>query len=283
MNNSSLWQDAIRRLLQNKAAIFGSVVIIIMSTLAIFAPFVAPYSYEFQFVDRIGQPPSAEHWLGTDSLGRDLLSRIIYGARVSLMVGFVATTVALLIGVSWGVIAGYSGGRVDSIMMRIVDILYGLPFIIFIILLMVIFGRNIFLLFAAIGAVEWLTMSRIVRAQVITLKNQEFVQAAQAMGVSNFAMFRRHILPNILGPIAVYATLTIPSVMLLESFLSFLGLGVPAEMSSWGSLIKDGVVSMQSYPWILIFSGLTFSITLFALNFFGDGLRDALDPKTAED
>ena len=199
-----------------------------MSTLAIFAPFVAPYSYEFQFVDRIGQPPSAEHWLGTDSLGRDLLSRIIYGARVSLMVGFVATTVALLIGVSWGVIAGYSGGRVDSIMMRIVDILYGLPFIIFIILLMVIFGRNIFLLFAAIGAVEWLTMSRIVRAQVITLKNQEFVQAAQAMGVSNFAMFRRHILPNILGPIAVYATLTIPSVMLLESFLSFLGLGVPA-------------------------------------------------------
>ena len=283
MNNSSLWQDAIRRLLQNKAAIFGSVVIIIMSSLAIFAPFVAPYSYEFQFVDRIGQPPSAEHWLGTDSLGRDLLSRIIYGARVSLMVGFVATTVALLIGVSWGVIAGYSGGRVDSIMMRIVDILYGLPFIIFIILLMVIFGRNIFLLFAAIGAVEWLTMSRIVRAQVITLKNQEFVQAAQAMGVSNFAMFRRHILPNILGPIAVYATLTIPSVMLLESFLSFLGLGVPAEMSSWGSLIKDGVVSMQSYPWILIFSGLTFSITLFALNFFGDGLRDALDPKTAED
>ena len=255
MNNSSLWQDAIRRLLQNKAAIFGGVVIIIMSTLAIFAPFVAPYSYEFQFVDRIGQPPSAEHWLGTDSLGRDLLSRIIYGARVSLMVGFVATTVALLIGVSWGVIAGYSGGRVDSIMMRIVDILYGLPFI----------------------------MSRIVRAQVITLKNQEFVQAAQAMGVSNFAMFRRHILPNILGPIAVYATLTIPSVMLLESFLSFLGLGVPAEMSSWGSLIKDGVVSMQSYPWILIFSGLTFSITLFALNFFGDGLRDALDPKTAED
>ena len=283
MNNSSLWQDAIRRLLQNKAAIFGGIVIIIMSTFAIFAPFVAPYSYEFQFVDRIGQPPSAEHWLGTDSLGRDLLSRIIYGARVSLMVGFVATTVALLIGVSWGVIAGYSGGRVDSIMMRIVDILYGLPFIIFIILLMVIFGRNIFLLFAAIGAVEWLTMSRIVRAQVITLKNQEFVQAAQAMGVSNFAMFRRHILPNILGPIAVYATLTIPSVMLLESFLSFLGLGVPAEMSSWGSLIKDGVVSMQSYPWILIFSGLTFSITLFALNFFGDGLRDALDPKTAED
>ena len=283
MNNSSLWQDAIRRLLQNKAAIFGGMVIFIMSTLAIFAPFVAPYSYEFQFVDRIGQPPSAEHWLGTDSLGRDLLSRIIYGARVSLMVGFVATTVALLIGVSWGVIAGYSGGRVDSIMMRIVDILYGLPFIIFIILLMVIFGRNIFLLFAAIGAVEWLTMSRIVRAQVITLKNQEFVQAAQAMGVSNFAMFRRHILPNILGPIAVYATLTIPSVMLLESFLSFLGLGVPAEMSSWGSLIKDGVVSMQSYPWILIFSGLTFSITLFALNFFGDGLRDALDPKTAED
>ena len=282
MNNSSLWQDAIRRLLQNKAAIFGGVVIIIMSTLAIFAPFVAPYSYEFQFVDRIGQPPSAEHWLGTDSLGRDLLSRIIYGARVSLMVGFVATTVALLIGVSWGVIAGYSGGRVDSIMMRIVDILYGLPFIIFIILLMVIFGRNLWLLFGAIGAVEWLTMARIVRGQVIGLKNQEFVMAAKAMGVSNFSMFRRHLLPNILGPIAVYATLTIPQVMLLEGFLSFLGLGIQPPMSSWGTLIKDGVESMEEYSWLLIYPGITFTITLFALNFFGDGLRDALDPKTSD-
>ena len=167
-------------------------------------------------------------------------------------------------------------------MMRIVDVLYGLPFIIFIILLMVIFGRNIWLLFGAIGAVEWLTMSRIVRAQVIGLKNQEFVLAAQAMGVSNFMMFKRHLLPNILGPIAIYATLTIPQVMLLESFLSFLGLGIQPPMSSWGTLIKDGVESMEEYKWLLIYPGITFTITLFALNFFGDGLRDALDPKTSD-
>ena len=198
------------------------------------------------------------------------------------MVGFVATGVALIIGVSWGIVAGYVGGRVDSVMMRIVDILYGLPFIIFIILLMVIFGRNLWLLFGAIGAVEWLTMARIVRGQVIGLKNQEFVMAARAMGVSNFAMFRRHLLPNILGPIAVYATLTIPQVMLLEGFLSFLGLGIQPPMSSWGTLIKDGVESMEEYSWLLIYPGITFTITLFALNFFGDGLRDALDPKTTD-
>jgi oligopeptide transport system permease protein len=215
-------------------------------------------------------------------LGRDLLSRILYGARISLLVGFVATGVALVIGVSWGIVAGYFGGRVDSIMMRIVDVLYGLPFIIFIILLMVIFGRNLWLLFGAIGAVEWLTMARIVRGQVIGLKNQEFVLAAQAMGVSNLSMFRRHLLPNILGPIAVYATLTIPQVMLLEGFLSFLGLGIQPPMSSWGTLIKDGVESMEEYSWLLIYPGITFTITLFALNFFGDGLRDALDPKTSD-
>ena len=187
-----------------------------------------------------------------------------------------------MIGVSWGIIAGYAGGRVDSIMMRIVDVLYGLPFIIFIILLMVIFGRNLWLLFGAIGAVEWLTMARIVRAQVIGLKNQEFVLAANAMGVGNFLMFRRHLLPNILGPVAVYATLTIPQVMLLEGFLSFLGLGIQPPMSSWGTLIKDGVESMEEYSWLLIYPGITFTITLFALNFFGDGLRDALDPKTSD-
>jgi oligopeptide transport system permease protein len=224
-----------------------------------------------------------EFLLGTDTLGRDLLSRILYGARVSLLVGFVATAVALVIGVSWGIIAGYFGGRIDSVMMRIVDVLYGLPFIIFIILLMVIFGRNIWLLFMAIGAVEWLTMARIVRGQVITVKNQEYVMAAQAMGVPNLRLFVKHIFPNILGPIAVYATLTIPQVMLLEAFLSFLGLGVQPPMSSWGTLIRYGVESMEEYSWLLIYPGLTFTITLFALNFFGDGLRDALDPKTSED
>ena len=282
MNNSSLWQDAIRRLIQNRAAMIGGITILALIILAIFAPWIAPYSYSYQNLDIGASPPSAEHLLGTDVLGRDLLSRLLYGARISLLVGFVATGVALVIGVSWGIVAGYFGGRVDSIMMRIVDVLYGLPFIIFIILLMVIFGRNIWLLFAAIGAVEWLTMARIVRAQVIGLKNQEFVQAAQVMGVSNFSMFRRHILPNILGPIAVYATLTIPQVMLLEAFLSFLGLGIQPPMSSWGTLIRYGVESMEEHYWLLIYPGLTFTITLFALNFFGDGLRDALDPKTAD-
>ncbi len=282
MNNSSLWQDAIRRLIQNRAAMIGGITILVLIILAIFAPWIAPYSYSYQNLDIGASPPSAEHLLGTDVLGRDLLSRLLYGARISLLVGFVATGVALVIGVTWGIVAGYFGGRVDSIMMRIVDVLYGLPFIIFIILLMVIFGRNIWLLFAAIGAVEWLTMARIVRAQVIGLKNQEFVQAAQVMGVSNFSMFRRHILPNILGPIAVYATLTIPQVMLLEAFLSFLGLGIQPPMSSWGTLIRYGVESMEEHYWLLIYPGLTFTITLFALNFFGDGLRDALDPKTSD-
>ena len=282
MNNSSLWQDAVRRLIQNRAAMIGGITILLLIILAVFAPWIAPYSYSYQNLDIGASPPSAEHLLGTDVLGRDLLSRLLYGARISLLVGFVATGVALVIGVSWGIIAGYFGGRVDSIMMRIVDVLYGLPFIIFIILLMVIFGRNIWLLFAAIGAVEWLTMARIVRAQVIGLKNQEFVQAAQVMGVSNFSMFRRHILPNILGPIAVYATLTIPQVMLLEAFLSFLGLGIQPSMSSWGTLIRYGVESMEEHYWLLIYPGLTFTITLFALNFFGDGLRDALDPKTSD-
>ena len=281
-NNSSLWSDAVSRLIKNKAAMVGAIILFVLILCAMFAPYIAPYSYSFQNLDLGATPPSSEHLLGTDILGRDLLSRILYGARISLMVGFVATGVALVIGVSWGIVAGYFGGRIDSIMMRIVDVLYGLPFIIFIILLMVIFGRNLWLLFGAIGAVEWLTMARIVRGQVMSLKNQEFVLAAKAMGVSNLTMFRRHLLPNILGPIAVYATLTIPQVMLLESFLSFLGLGIQPPMSSWGTLIKDGVESMEEFSWLLIYPGITFTITLFALNFFGDGLRDALDPKTSD-
>ena len=283
MNNQSLWSDAYRRLINNKAAVISACILSILILAAIFAPFLASHSYAYQNLELGATPPSPEYLLGTDTLGRDLLSRILYGARVSLLVGFVATAVALVIGVTWGIVAGYFGGRVDSVMMRIVDVLYGLPFIIFIILLMVIFGRNIWLLFMAIGAVEWLTMARIVRGQVINIKNQEYVMAAQAMGVPNIRLFRKHIFPNILGPIAVYATLTIPQVMLLEAFLSFLGLGVQPPMSSWGTLIRYGVESMEEYSWLLIYPGLTFTITLFALNFFGDGLRDALDPKTSED
>lgn len=283
MSNSSLWSDALRKLLKNRAAMFGVFILVSLIILAILAPVISPYPYDYQNLELGASPPSSEHFLGTDTLGRDLLSRLLYGSRVSLMVGFVATAVALVIGVTWGIVSGYYGGKVDAVMMRIVDILYGLPFIIFIILLMVVFGRNIWLLFGAIGAVEWLTMARIIRGQVLSIKNQEYVLSAKAMGVSNFYMFRRHIFPNVLGPIAVYATLTIPQVMLLEAFLSFLGLGIQPPMSSWGTLIRYGVESMEEYWWLLVFPGITFTITLFSLNFFGDGLRDALDPKTSSD
>jgi oligopeptide transport system permease protein len=280
--SQSLWSDAFDRLKKNKLAVISGFILIALIVLAIFAPWIAPHSYSYQNLELGAVGPSSTYWLGTDTLGRDQFSRILYGARVSLLVGFVATAVALVIGVSWGIVAGFFGGKIDSTMMRIVDILYGLPFIIFIVLLMVIFGRNIWLLFLAIGAVEWLTMARIVRGQVLTLKNQEFVLAAQAMGVRNLYLFFRHILPNILGTIAVYATLTIPQVMLLEAFLSFLGLGVQPPMSSWGTLIRYGVESMEEYPWMLIFPGLIFTITLFCLNFFGDGLRDAIDPRSSD-
>ena len=283
MSNSSLWSDALRKLLKNRAAMFGVFILVSLIILAILAPVISPYPYDYQNLELGASPPSSAHFLGTDTLGRDLLSRLLYGSRVSLMVGFVATAVALVIGVTWGIVSGYYGGKVDAVMMRIVDILYGLPFIIFIILLMVVFGRNIWLLFGAIGAVEWLTMARIIRGQVLSIKNQEYVLSAKAMGVSNFYMFRRHIFPNVLGPIAVYATLTIPQVMLLEAFLSFLGLGIQPPMSSWGTLIRYGVESMEEYWWLLVFPGITFTITLFSLNFFGDGLRDALDPKTSSD
>ena len=198
------------------------------------------------------------------------------------MVGFLATIVALTIGVTWGTVAGFAGGKVYTIMMRIVDILYGIPFIIFVILLMVIFGRNLILLFMAIGAVEWLTMARIVRSQVMSLSKQEFILAAEAMGVSKTGIIYKHLIPNTIVPVIVYATLTVPQIMLLEAFLSFLGLGVQAPLSSWGLLIRDGAVSMEEYWWLLIFPSLAFSLTLFSLNFIGDGLRDALDPRTAD-
>ena len=279
----SLWQDAWQRLRKNKMAVGGLVVLILMCIAAILTPWIAPYSYEEQNLVLGAAPPSAEHWLGTDTLGRDLLTRLLYGGRISLAVGFIATAVALLIGVLYGTVAGYFGGRIDAAMMRLVDILYALPFMIFIILLMVIFGRNILLLFLAIGAVEWLTMARIVRGQVQSLRQQEFVEAAVSLGLSQWTIIRRHLIPNTLGPVIVYTTLTIPGVMLFEAFLSFLGLGIQPPQSSWGLLISYGVETMEEYPWLLIFPGLTLSITLFALNFLGDGLRDALDPRTSKD
>ena len=282
-DGASLWHDAWLRLKKNPAAVTGGVVLTMMVVLAILTPWIAPYGYEAQNLDLGATPPSAAHWLGTDIFGRDLLTQILYGGRISLAVGFIATAVALVIGVTWGAVAGYVGGRIDSIMMRFVDILYALPFMIFIILLMVVFGRNILLLFLAIGAVEWLTMARIMRTQVQSLRQQEFVEAAVSLGLPPSAIILKHIIPNALGPIIVYTTLTIPSVMLLEAFLSFLGLGIQPPQTSWGLLISYGAETMEEYPWLLIFPGLALTITLFSLNFLGDGLRDALDVRGSKD
>lgn len=282
-DGASLWHDAWLRLRKNRAAVTGGVVLVIMVVLAILTPWIAPYGYEAQNLDLGATPPSAAHWLGTDIFGRDLLTQILYGGRISLAVGFIATAVALVIGVTWGAVAGYVGGRIDSVMMRFVDILYALPFMIFIILLMVVFGRNILLLFLAIGAVEWLTMARIMRTQVQSLRQQEFVEAAVSLGLPPSAIIFKHIIPNALGPIIVYTTLTIPSVMLLEAFLSFLGLGIQPPQTSWGLLISYGAETMEEYPWLLIFPGLALTITLFSLNFLGDGLRDALDVRGSKD
>ena len=280
---SSLWHDAWLRLRKNKLALFGGAVLLFMLVVALLTPWIAPYSYEAQNLDLGASPPSSQHWLGTDIFGRDVLTQIMYGGRISLAVGFIATAVALLIGVTWGAVAGYAGGRLDAVMMRLVDILYALPFMIFIVLLMVVFGRNILLLFLAIGAVEWLTMARIMRSQVQSLRQQEFVEAAVSVGLSPAAIIRKHIVPNALGPIIVYTTLTIPSVMLLEAFLSFLGLGIQPPATSWGLLISYGAETMEEYPWLLIFPGCALTLTLFSLNFLGDGLRDALDVRGSQD
>jgi len=278
----SLWQDAMRRLFHNKAAVASMILLGIIVVLAILAPYLSPWAFDdpdwgYDFPGA----PNAElkHWFGTDGNGRDLFVRTLYGARISLMVGVVATTVSLLIGVTYGATAGFLGGRVDNVMMRIVDIMYSLPFMFFVILLMVFFGRNIFLIFVALGAVEWLTMARIVRGQTLSVKKKEFIEAAHAVGVSNWKIITRHIIPNVLGPVIVYMTLTIPQVILTESFLSFLGLGVQEPLTSWGVLISEGAKQIESAPWMLFFPALFLAITLFCFNFIGDGLRDALDPK----
>lgn len=280
---TSPWQDAWHRLQKNRLAVFGGVMLIVLTLFCLIGPWFIGYSYQEQNLDLGASAPSTAHWLGTDTLGRDLLVRLLHGGRISLGVGLCATFVALTIGVVYGAIAGYVGGRTDAVMMRLVDIIYALPFTIFVILLMVFFGRNIILLFVAIGAVEWLTMARIVRSQIMSLKKMEFIEAARSLGYSNRRIIFRHLLPNALGPIIVYTTLTIPGVMLLEAFLSFLGLGVQPPMSSWGTLIKDGAEKMEEFWWLLVFPGTLFSLTLFSLNFLGDGLRDALDVRAAKD
>jgi oligopeptide transport system permease protein len=296
---TSLWKDAWRRLRRNKVAILGMAVagFIVLASLAGPPILEATTGYTYDYIPRDPEllrsfPPftapdgsfSWTHPMGTDTRGRDLLARVLLGGRISLMVGLISTFVSLLIGTAYGATAGYLGGRVDEVMMRIVDIMYSIPYMMVVIVLLALFGGTsplgqLFLLFMALGAVSWLTMSRIVRGQVISLRNQEFVLAARATGVRPLVIVARHLVPNTLGPVIVYATLTIPSVMLQEAFLSVLGLGVQAPYASWGSLANDGVQNLAVFPWQLIFPGATMALTLFSLNFIGDGVRDALDPQ----
>ena len=277
----SLGRDAWERLCANRMARIGGGLFIGIALLCLIGPFFVPHSHETTQLAYGAQAPSWTHWFGTDELGRDILVRTLIGGRISLGVGFAATVVALLIGVVYGMIAGYNGGRIEATMMRFVDTLYALPFTIIVILLTVLLGRSILLIFLAIGAVEWLTMARIVRGQTKALRKQTFIDAAIVGGVPTRRILGRHILPNLLSPVIVFTTLTIPAVILLESVISFLGLGVQPPMSSWGMLINEGAVKLDIYPWMLIFPALFFSLTIFAFNFVGDGLRDALDPKNS--
>jgi oligopeptide transport system permease protein len=299
VKGTSLWQDAWRRLRKNRLALLGLFVVCVIIVAAIVGPRIIEGTTGNTY-DSIPReialikafPPftapdgsfSWTHPMGTDNAGRDILARVLLGGRISLMVGLISTLVSLVIGITYGAVAGYVGGRLDDVMMRIVDVLYALPYMMVVIVLLAMFGGQspfgqLILLFIALGAVSWLTMARIVRGQVISLKNQEFVLAARATGVSSAKIIARHLIPNTLGPVIVYATLTIPSVMLLEAFLSFLGIGVQAPLASWGSLAADGIQNIAIFPWQLICPGVTMAITLFSLNFLGDGLRDALDPQ----
>lgn len=289
LRGRSLWVDARQRLLRNRAAMAGIIILSVIVLLALFAPLLSPHAYDEVNYDLISCAPgwwpvessctAPGYIFGTDAIGRDIFVRVLYGARVSLAVGLVATIVSLVIGVLYGATAGYLGGRIDNLMMRVVDVLYSLPFIFFVIILMVVFDRNFILLFVAIGAVEWLTMARIVRGQTLSIKQKEFIEAARAAGVGPLGIITRHVIPNVVGPVVVYVTLTVPTVILMESFLSFLGLGIQEPLTSWGVLISDGADQMETAPWMLLFPALFMAVTLFCFNFVGDGLRDAMDPK----
>ena len=277
----SLSGDAMRRLLRNKAAALSLIVLALLVLIAIFGPSFLPFNYEDPDWNSFRGAPdfAAGHYFGTDGNGRDLLARTLYGTRVSLTVALVATLVSVLIGVLYGAVSGYFGGRVDAIMMRFVDIMYALPYVLFVILLMVIFGRNVYLLFAAIGALEWLTMARIVRGQTLSIKQREFIEAARASGQRSFKIILKHIVPNLVGPVVIYATLTIPEIIATESFLSYLGFGVQEPLTSLGTLIAEGSAGMETTPWILFFPAGFLVALLLSLLFIGDGLRDAFDPK----
>ncbi len=274
---SSPWQV----LLANRAAAVSATILILLTLVVIVGPWLSPHDATSINLDNVYAPPSlaSGHWFGTDGLGRDLLVRTLKGGQISLLVGLVATVVSIVLGLAWGATAGYLGGRIDNLMMRVVDVLYAIPFMFFVILLMVLFGRNFFLIFVAIGAINWLDTARIVRGQTLSLKQQAYVEAARVSGVPTVSIIVRHIVPNLAGIVAVYATLTVPQVILIESFLSFLGLGVQPPMTSWGGMVNEGVLVMEESPWNLLFPGALLAITLFCCNFLGDGMRDAFDPR----
>jgi len=276
---TSYWQDAWRRLQNNKLAIAGLIFILLITLAAITGPYFSGYSYADQNLAEANQPPSSMHWFGTDNLGRDLMTRVLYGARISLSIGIAASFINLTVGVLYGGIAGFAGGRIDNIMMRIVDILYGIPLLLYVILLMVVLGPGLLNIFLALGLVYWLGMARIVRGQILTIKKQEYVLAARLTGASSARILLRHLIPNSIGPILITTTLAIPEAIFTEAFLSFIGLGVSAPMASWGVLASEGVVSLRSYPFQLLYPALAISITMLSFNFLGDGLRDSLDPR----
>ncbi|WP_427025461.1 ABC transporter permease [Aureimonas ureilytica] len=277
----SLTRDALRRFRSNKAAMVSLAVFLLIVIAAVVGPWLTPFDYETPDWAAFRAPPSFEtmHYFGTDQNGRDLLARTLYGTRVSLLVALIATAVSVFVGILYGAVSGFVGGRVDAAMMRFVDVMYALPYILFVILLMVIFGRNVYLLFAAIGLLEWLTMARIVRGQTLSLKEREFVEAARASGVSTFTIIRRHIVPNLVGPVVIFATLTVPEIIATESFLSYLGFGVQEPLTSLGTLISEGADTLEIMPWLLLFPGGVLVSLLLSLAFIGDGLRDAFDPK----
>lgn len=276
----SLWRQALRRFRRNRAAMGSIVVLALIALTSILVPLAWPHAVEDASWEHILIAPTFEnwHWFGTDANGRDVFVRVFYGGRVSLTIGLLTTLVALSIGVTWGSIAGFSGGRTDNLMMRFVDVMYSMPLLFFIIILVTVFGRNIYLVFVAIGCIEWLTMSRIVRGQTLSVKTKEYVESAVAIGLTRGAILRRYIIPNVLGPVVVYVTLLIPTNIVVESYLSFIGLGVQEPLTSWGLLISQGAGQLDTAPWLIFFPATFLAVTMFCFNFIGDGLRDALDP-----
>ncbi len=275
----SIYQLALLRFRRNRLAVIGLIMICILILFAVFGPFLSKYSYYEQNLYKFFQAPSSRNLFGTDQLGRDLLTRTMYGARISLTVGIVASLISLMIGVTYGGISGYVGGKTDTLMMRFIDVLYGIPLILFVIVLMVLFKPGLINVFIALGAVYWLNMARIVRGQVLSLKERDYVSAAKSLGASDVRIIFAHIIPNLIGPVIVTLTFNIPEAIFIESFLSYIGLGVSAPMSSWGSLAADATTAIRTAPYLLFFPALGISVTMLAFNFVGDGLRDAFDPK----